>query len=87
MEKIEFIVPLALRISEKAERIYRILNSKLISALQKGRLNHMDEDSRRDFIHDIHKIVVPFQMQIIAQLYEVKSFEETELEQKIFDLK
>ena len=39
-----------------------------------------DEEALKDYINDYHNIVIPFKMQITAQLYATKTYEEVELE-------
>ena len=64
-----------------------MFNDKLITALKQDVFDFDDEEDLKDHINDYHNIVIPFKMQILAQLYTTKTYEEVDLEQKCYNLK
>ena len=65
-----------IKITLKHEKLHRMLNHKIVQALVAGVFTEDPEE----FLEALHLKIIPFKMQIVSKMYEVKTFEEVEMD-------
>lgn len=83
MDKINNVARMAMKITYKNEKLQIMLNDKLIRSLEREVL----KGNPKDFLEKLHHKIIPFKMQIIRKMYEVKTFEEVQLDINLGQLK
>lgn len=84
-KKIDYYNFVGAKVLGHCEFIQRLLFDKLVRASEQGVWKSKEQEE--EFMVKIHKKIVPFKMQITAKFYELKSFEEIELDLHLQKLK
>lgn len=83
MDKIDNVARMAIKITLKHEKLQRMLNDKIVRAL----VDDVFKEDPKDYLEKLHLKIIPLKMQIVSKMYEVKSFEEVEMDINLSNLK
>jgi len=87
MEKINYMGRIGIKITSKAEKLQKILSDRLIRAIEGGAFKDCPEEETQIFLEKLQGTVISLKMIIVCKMYEVKTFEEVELDINLSNLK